>query len=192
MRKLSLAMLLSAVLLLMWAVPVAAGPPERADEPIFFTIADEEHRLGVWLNITRDDFCDWVASEFEGPPPVHEPLEVQSKETGQGAIVRSLQAEVPIELWRLDDDVPPFEGPCVDTDDQDGPWASGTARFGGTDNDVFVSQTRTNSFGARFQASVTDVDGGAWRYSFTARLQITQEGDFVVRAERFNLVSTGR
>ena len=193
MRKPVIAMLLSAVLLLMWAAPVAAGPPERADEPVFFTVADEEHRLGVWLNITRDDFCDWEAGGFQGPPPVDRLLTVQSKETGQGAIVWSLRSSVvPIELWRLDDDVPPLEGPCVDTDDQEGPWATGTARIGGNDNDVLVSQTRTNSFGARFQAAVTDDDGGTWRYSFAARLQITKDGDFHSRAEHFNLARTGR
>jgi hypothetical protein len=171
---------------------VSAGPPERSEEPIFFLFPDPDNRLAVFVNITRENFCAWAAGGFDGAPPVETLVPVQFKETGQGAIVASFHAEAPVELWQLDADVPPFLGPCEDTDDQDAPWATGTARFGLTDNDVDVSLTRTNSFGGRTQATVTDADGRVWRYSCSGRFHITKDDEFIVRAEHCNLTPVGR
>jgi hypothetical protein len=64
-------------------------------------------------------------------------------------------------------------------------------RYAGTDNDVDVSLTRTNSFGDRLQATVFDVDGGAWHLSASTRLQINKDDEFIVRAVHFTLTSVG-
>jgi hypothetical protein len=184
------AAVLAVVLMTVPAVAASAGPPERSEEPIFFIFIDDDHRLVAFANITRDDFCAWEADGFEGPPPAG-PVSLQVKETGQGAIVASWKGEVPFELWQFDDDVSLLVDLCEDTDDQDRPWATGMGRYAGTDNDVDVSGTRTNSFGDRLRVTVVDVDGNVWHLSAGIRLLINKDDEFFVRALHFNLSRSG-
>jgi len=129
----------------------------------------------LFVNIGRDDYCAWVDGGFIGPPPVDETISVKLSETGKGAVVASFQGDLKIELWRLDPDVPPLVDPCVDTDAQSGPWATGSAHVEANDNDFDGSRTRTNSFGVRGQGTVMDATGGTWHFSWTNRIQITKD-----------------
>jgi hypothetical protein len=181
-----------AVLTVALASPAAADPPQRVEEPIFLLIPDTENRLAVFVNITREDYCAWEAGGFVGDPPVGELVESQVVETGKGALVGSFRADVSIELWRLDADVPPLVGPCEDTDGQTGPWATGTIHIAANDNDIDVTLTRTNSFGDRGQATVRDAAGVTWHYSFVFRARISKDDVFAVSAENFNLRRRGR
>lgn len=195
MRKRRVAVLVAALALLITvtAAPVKADPPDRFDFPFFVVFPDVENGLVVFWNITRDAACEWEASGFAGPPPVIELTPVMIKETGKGALVGSVQAVRPIELWNFDDDVPPLVGPCEDTDDQTGPWATGIVRVTANDNDLDVSGTRTNSFGDRGQGTVFDIEGGRWHYSWTFRAScvVDCELDFSVQAEHTNLKKMG-
>lgn len=174
------------------AVPAqAAGPPDRFELDFFDISADEQNGLVVFTNISRDGFCAWEAGGFDGPPPVAVLIPGQAKETGQGAVVGSLNGDVPIELWQADDDVPPFLSPCEDTDDQQGPWATGQAKWTGHDNDFDLSFTRTNVFGGTIRGTVVDVDGGTWHYLVTTRLQISQDDEFRVVVDKTNLTPIG-
>ncbi len=177
-----------AVTVVLGALPALADPPETSEEPIFVLFPDFEHDMVVFWNITRADFCDWSDIGFEGDPPVIELVEAKGKETGQGAFVASWQASRDLELWKLDDPGNP-QNACADTDGQDGPWASGSARVTGNDNDLDVSGTRRNSFGHRGQGKVTDVSGDRWHYSwnFTAQCSVDCSVDFVVRTQNTNL-----
>jgi hypothetical protein len=143
------------------------------------------------VNIGRDDFCAWVDSGFVGPPPVDQTITVMLNETGKGAVVASFAGDLSIELWRFDPDVPPLVDPCVDTDGQSGPWATGKAHVEANDNDFDGSLTRTGSFGVRGQGTVEDASGGTWHLSWNSRFQITQDDEFVVRSEKFNLHPVG-
>jgi len=172
------------------AAPVHADPPEQTDEPIFGVFADLEHGLAGFWNITREDYCAWQAGGFAGPPPVIELVPVTMHETGQGAVVTSFMGTRPIELWALDSDAA-IEDPCLDTDDQPAPWATGTVHVTYTDNDFFASTTRTNVWGDRGQGAVFDADGAAWHYSWTSRFQLDQEGQFRVLMDNFNLKKKG-
>lgn len=128
----------------------SAAPPEQVELEDFFPgYADVEDGLAVFVNIGRDNVCEWADTGFAGPPPVDQTVLVQLKETGKGAVVASAQADLSVELWRFDPDVPPLVDPCPDTDAQDGPWATGTAHVEANDNDFDGSRTRTNSFGIR-------------------------------------------
>jgi hypothetical protein len=174
------------------AAPIHADPPEQTEEPIFGVFPDLENGLAGFWNITRADFCAWQAAGFAGPPPVIELVPATMHETGQGAVAASFKATRPIELWALDSDVLPSLGdPCSDTDDQPAPWATGTVHVTSTDNDFFASMTRMNVFGDRGQGTVFDADGAAWHYSWTTRLQFTQDGEFTVIVDRFNLKKMG-
>jgi hypothetical protein len=191
MRKFALLVAALVALMMMLAVPAGAEAPEQTEEPAFFLFADTDNGLAVFVNITRNNFCAWEAGGFADPPPVDALVPVQAKETGQGAIVASFNTNLSIELWRLDEDVPPLVGPCEDTDGQIEPWATGIANVRGNDNDFDVSLTRTNSFGNTGVAAVVDANGDAWHYSWTMQLQIIRDGEFRALAEQFNLKKKG-
>lgn len=181
-----------ALLLMASAVPAHAEPPEVVEHPFFqlFIFPDTTYDLAVFWNITRNDYCDWAADGFPGPPPIQKPVEVMLKETGKGAVVASFQATRILELWHLDADAD-LSGPCEDTDDQVGPAAVGTAQVGVNDNDLFVSGTRTNSFGFRGQGRLVGEDGSRWNYSVTFRARIDRQGSFSAMVDRTNLVVVG-
>jgi hypothetical protein len=181
-----------AVLALGLTAQTAAAPPERVELDDFFPLfADVEDGLALFVNIGRDEYCAWVGGGFVGPPPVDETISVKLNETRKGAVVASFQGDLSIELWRLDPDVPPLVDPCVDTDAQSGPWATGSAHVEANDNDFDGSLTRTGSFGVRGQGTVEDASGGTWHFSWTNRLQITQDDEFRERSVNFNLHPVG-
>ena len=179
-----------ALLALGLTAQTSAAPPEQVELDDFApTFVDVGDGLGLFVNIGRDDYCAWVEGGFMGPPPVDETVSFQLNETGTGAVVASFQGDLSIELWRFDSDV--LVDPCVDTDAQSGPWATGSAHVQANDNDFDGSGTRTNSFGVRGQGTVEDASGGTWHFSWTNRLQNTKDGEFRERAANFNLHPIG-
>jgi hypothetical protein len=191
MKRRVLALLGAVTLLVSVAViPAQAAPPEQTDEPIFLLFLDSENDLAVFWNITRDDFCQWVDDGFPGPPPVGELVPARTHETGKGALVGSFNATRHIELWNLDDPANP-QDPCLDTDGQAGPWATGHADVSSSDNDLDVSGTRTNSFGDRGRGTVEDDNTDLWRYSWNVTAHIDKDFEFTVPAENFNLQKKG-
>jgi len=169
------------VLLLVLAVqaPASAEPPERTEAPWINVFVDDEHQLVVFWNITRADYCAWAESGFTGTPPVDRLIPTQFIETANGAVVVKFSATSTLELWALDADAD-FSGPCADTDDSSVPWAVGSAHVTANDNDLFVSGSRTNSFGDRGRGTVWDASGAGWRYSWTFRT--LTDRDFESRA----------
>lgn len=182
MRRFSALVAMVMLVLTSAVLPASANPPERFDETLFNIFPDEKYGLVVFWNITRDDFCDWADDDFMGAPPVIQLVPVQVVETGPGALVASSTATRPLELWVLDEDAD-LSGPCADTDDQLGPWATGSARVTGNDNDLDVSGTRVNSFGDRSQGTVVDGEGGSWHYSYRFRAHCVVDCD-----EGFSLI----
>ncbi|CAN5824526.1 hypothetical protein BH24CHL6_BH24CHL6_00030 [soil metagenome] len=185
------ASLLALILALAVAAPVSAAPPERFEEPIFFIFPDLNYGLAVFWNITRDDFCAWQESDFDGPPPVTRLVNVQFNETANGAVVVRWAATSSLELWALDADAD-LSGPCPDTDDSSAPWAAGSAHVKSNDNDLFVSGSRTNSFGDSGKGTVTDAAGGSWHYSWTFHALIDRDFEFRAVVERSLLKQRGR
>ena len=174
MRHVRASIAIALLSLLAIAAPTFAKP--QATQEAWFSIwADIEHQLVVFFNISRDDFCAWEASDFEGEPPVTNLLDGTFNETTTGAIVFAVSGTSSLELWRMDADAD-LSGPCQDTDDSTAPWAIGSANYSYHDNDldhprsVFeLGLSRSNAFGESAQGMVTDADGMAWNYSWTAR-----------------------
>ena len=114
--------LLAMALMIPWATPAVAAPPERIEMAVIDAFPDLENGLAVFVNTTRNDLCDWVEGGAVGPPPGEVPISIQIKETGNGAVVMSGRGVVPIELWRLDEDVPPLIGACEDPTSRQDHW----------------------------------------------------------------------
>jgi hypothetical protein len=166
--------------------PAAAGPPDRIEIDVFSIALDLEHELVMFWNISRDDFCAWQESGFDGPAPVTMLIPAQEVVVRGEVLIATFAGTSSLELWMLDADAD-LSGPCQDTDAQAGPWATGTARLKGHDNDVEVSLTRTNSFGEQLNGKVVDVDGKAWRFSAGIQLRIDRSGEFHLITEHFTL-----
>lgn len=175
------ALLASAV-----ASPAAAAPPSRIEVDVFIVALDLEHELVVFWNISRDDLCEWEAGGFVGPAPVTTLIPAREHVVSGDVLMATYGGTSALELWMLDADAD-FSGPCQDTDDQAGPWATGWAHLRGRDNDVEVSLSRTNAFGEQMAGTVVDVDGNTWHFSAGIQLGIDRNGEFHVRAERFTL-----
>jgi hypothetical protein len=180
-RAAALALLTAAV-----ASPAAAAPPNRIEVDVFTIALDLEHELVMFWNISRDDFCAWEASDFDGPPPVTTLIPAHEHVARDAIVMVNWGGTSSLELWRLDEGAD-LTGPCQDTDDQSGPWATGTGHQTGHDNDVDVSLTRTNAFGEQLSGTVVDVDGNTWRFNAHFQARIDRNGEFFLMSETFTL-----
>jgi hypothetical protein len=169
--------------LLALAAPVSAAPPEQSEDTSIFSIfPDPDNGIVVFWNISRDAYCDWEASDFDGPPPTDTAINTRLHFTPTGPIIFSYYGTAPLELWTLDEDAD-LTGPCQDTDDSSEPWATGSAQARYTDNDLDhpasleAGLRRTNTFGERGEGKVVDGDGGTWTYGWHWRVNFDGNGD---------------
>jgi hypothetical protein len=176
-----LALLTAAV-----ASPAAAAPANRIEVDVFSTILDLEHELVVFWNISRDDFCAWEATDFDGPAPVTMLIPAHEHEVRGELLMVNWGGVSSLELWNLDEGAD-LSGPCQDTDAQAGPWATGTAHQRGHDNDIDVSLTRTNAFGENLTGTVVDGDGNTWQYMSRFMARIDRNDEFYFLGENFTL-----
>jgi hypothetical protein len=70
------------------------------------------------------------------------------------------------------------------------PLATGKGQLNQTDNDVFVSLNRTNSFGLSF-SGIASGDGGRFKVRARFRATIQRNGEGRVRTERFEITQLG-
>ena len=70
------------------------------------------------------------------------------------------------------------------------PLATGKAQLARTDNDVFVSLNRTNSFGSNL-TGIASGDGGRFKVRARFRVTIQRNGVGTVRTERFGITQLG-
>ena len=164
----------------------AAAADHREQVPFSIQFPDLVNELAVFVNSDRASYCtkevvafeeaifDWIMGGFQGPPPAEpefpmgfDPIMVQEKETGKGAIVALAKGSgLVIELWELDEEADrPFVGPCLDTDDKLTRVARGKTSLRGNDNDLFGSDTRGNAFGDQGKATLSG-NGDRYRYSW--------------------------
>jgi hypothetical protein len=178
MRR-AIAVVVAASLGLILAAPVAAqsGPPEQTQEPIFGVVSDSSTYV-LFVNITAEEFCAW---DFESPPPVVELVTVTQKETGKGAVVETFRATVYAELWAVEGG--DLEAICGAGEGE--LLGTGTVFTVSTDNDLFVSGTRTNAFGATLHGTIHG-DDGAWRVSGSFRA-LVQDEEFRLLSERLSV-----
>jgi hypothetical protein len=183
MRRSAAALIATPAMVFAMSVTPAFAQPTEEEVAVFSIFPDTRHDLVVFWNITRDGYCAWEASGFEGEPPVIELVSARENELPSGVVIASYEATRPLELWRLDEGAD-LSGPCQDTDDSSEPWATGSARDSSNDNDVFHSDSveaglnRTNAFGDRGQGRVVDDTGTSWHFSWVFRAVIDKEDNF--------------
>lgn len=187
--------MLLAVLMVAAAVPAAAAPPVRTTDAFPFTGPDFEHDLVIFVNTSRAEFCtpeqlafeaavgEWLAGgmmgpfpEGSGPPPVGRvAFPVQLVDTPQGVIAntRGKVRGLHMELWVLDDPQDRVGvGACLDTDDANQLFASGTSTFRGFVTDfygaIFTDEVNRPVFVDHTQGGgvVTTPDGDRYDYSW--------------------------
>lgn len=191
MRKL-LAFMAVAFALAPTGGPALAGSPVRVtDTTLAPGIPDLDNGLLIFWNTTRDAFCAWVANGSQSPQPAILPITWFVNETSGGAIKVTWGASSHLELWRPDPGVDPSD-PCAATQNSVSPWAVGSADVHYTDNDFFVSGSRTDSFGSRGLGTVQGADGTEWKYLWEFRAQYDREGAFrLVAPWQFVLTRVG-
>jgi hypothetical protein len=175
--------LTAACLVLAMAGPATAqgGRPQVTQEPIWGLVSDFSNYL-LFVNITAENLCAWVEEEdFESPADVNELITVQGKETGKGAWVETFRTTAYAELWAVDGGE--FGPVCAGEGEL---LAAGTVWWVSTDNDLFVSGTRTNSFGGSVHGVLHGADG-AWRVSGQFRAQISRDFEFHLRRDSLSV-----
>jgi hypothetical protein len=189
-HRFPISLLAALALLLGLAAPsLAGGPQEQSEEPIFLIFADPDLGIVAFWNVTRDGYCAWEESDFDGEPPALDLVTSYSRQTPTGAVIYRWSQTAHLELWTLDEGAD-LSGPCQDTDDSTEPWAVGTATMTNADNDLFHDESvgaglkRTNAFGDHGRGTVWDADGGAWHFGWIFRGQLDNELNFRVVADR--------
>ncbi len=151
----------------------SASPPERFEVPDYFSLnLDADEGKSVWFNITAVNFCTWALGGFDGPAPVEDTsTPVMLIHAGQdgGTLVASVQADVYVEVWNLDNPDTAGIGPCEDILDQllagGQPWATGTASLNGRTNNLFwLDDVRSASDNLSASASIVTAEGESYDY----------------------------
>lgn len=151
--------------------PAGATPPQAHEVWDGVIVPDWDNGLAVFVNLTRDDFCDWLAAGAPGEPPLITSLIDWHHETGPDRELTGVvgQGTLPIELWRLDDG--PLGGPCDSTDESTEPFAVGEAY---AQWNVMRAAAEPDIFRAR--GTVVDADGTEYRYHVRAMGTIDAQG----------------
>lgn len=119
--------------------------------------------------------------------------ELQVAEMPSGAVAFHVHvAEIPIHVYRgsafgeLCDET--LAGGTLDL------IASGMGRVTGNDNDVFVSETRMNSFGDTTTGTLASADGTMWTFTgaFRALVEGTEDGQCICRVIREDIALVPR
>lgn len=134
---------------------------------------------GVWYEDAADGLVlttGGTAAEFCTGTMTGDPLHEQFVETPTGAIVLLVDA-VEAEAWLYAAGT--IGEVCATVAAGDAPELSahGTVRFRINDNDLFASQTRTNSFGDRASGTLTALDGSSWNVTAQFRAVVLPSDD---------------
>jgi len=183
-KRIALTPSLAAIGLVLAIATPALAKPSTEVEPWFSAFPDPDHGLVAFFNISRADFCDWAAADFEGDAPVIAPVPAHFNETSSGAVVVSLTMTSALELWPMDADADGADL-CADTDTASAPWATGSAVWRYHDSDFFhfasvleLGLHRTDSYFEDGTAVVADGSGLAFHYTWQSHVIFDKDLEF--------------
>jgi hypothetical protein len=171
-----LASIVVGALLALAAVPAAASadPPDESGLVVRSTAtggvwyADPDDRLILTTGGTAAQFCTGTMTG--------DPLQEQFVETPTGAIVLLVSSGA-ADAWLYS--AATIDEACGLILSGGSPelLATGTVAFRINDNDLFASQTRTNSFGDRAHGTLTALDGSSWNVTAQFRAVVLPSDD---------------
>jgi hypothetical protein len=171
-----LASIVVGALLALAAVPgvASADPPDESGFVVRSTAtggvvyADPGDRLILTTGGTAAQFCTGTM--------VGDALQEQFVETPTGAVVL-LGSGREADAWLYS--AATFDEACDLVQSGGSPvlLATGTVQFRINDNDLFASQTRTNSFGDRVSGTLTALDGSSWNVTAQFRAVVLPSDD---------------
>lgn len=142
---------------------------------------DLDNGLVVFVNLTRNDFCPWLAGGAVGirlGSLVDWHIETGRDQDFVGIVG---QGTLPLELSRLDDDAE-LTGACTDTDQSTEPFAVGEAEVM---MNVMTQGAETDVM--RGRGTVVDAAGNEYRYHFTGMSGVDGQ-DVLRRVDDFGLL----
>ena len=193
----------ATLLLALAMMPAATAAPVAVEDPFPFTAPDFDNGLVIFVNTDRASFCtpeqvafeqavqDWLDGEMQDPFPdepapvgfVGLPAYLLDTPMGVIATTRGKVRGLTMELWRIDDPADQLGiGACLDTNDANELFASGTGSFSGLTTDyfgeVFGGEVPRPSFldRTRGDGTVTTPDGDSYHYSWSFRQHIPCDG----------------
>jgi hypothetical protein len=177
-------------ILMVGAVPVLADPPPESgvvvrpsgDGGFGALLNDDENGYFVFVNITREGFCEWLAGDRAGPPPTLSDYDVQlvtGKKTGSNLNASGL---APTALHALRTGASFDDGPCEGS--EEGPTFVGEIRDRANEN----GNTGIAAYSG--VGTVYDVESGA-PYFYSYKVNIFWQSDKIV-AQQYNLHPIGK
>lgn len=205
-RRRTFSVLLAAALLLAPTGPASAGgPPEVFPDPFAFTGPDYDNGFAVFVNTSRAAFCvpeqvereqkvvDWLLAGMVDPfpdgvferPPGFTTWTPKVIDSPKGVIAHLRESDQHLEMWRLDAPEDSFGiGACLDTDDANERFATGTTSIKATATDLFESGGRPHAVDhLSGRGTVVGTDGTAYAYSFLYHQLIPCDPDKAPRCE---------
>jgi hypothetical protein len=163
-------------LLALAALPTVAlaDPPDEGGVVVRSTAsggvwyADPDDRLILTTGATAAEFCTGTMTG--------DPLQQQFVETPTGAILL-LVSSSEAEAWLYAATTIDEACDLVLSGGSPELLATGTVRFRINDNDLFASQTRTNSFGDHASGTLTALDGSSWNVTAHFRAVVLPSAD---------------
>ena len=169
------------------AAPTAAAEPvstataalvNRFSVPFLETLVDGDLVAVMGLSPGRfSAFCD-------GDESVLDQITVQEVSRPDGSLKVTIRGSPRLIIYRLGDAMFLCDLAAVS------PLATGKAQLSRTDNDLFVSLNRTNSFGSNL-TGIASGEGGRFKVRAKFRITIQRNGEGRVRTERFGITQLG-
>ncbi len=169
----------------------AATPAETIEVGPSIQAIDDDQGLLLFVNSTRADYCTptmvaweeavlaWLETDMSTEPPPYpgydslETFSATRMPVGRHNAWSRWSAQVTVELWEFDEGVFPDHlgaGPCTDSDEATGPFATGIGTWTQSDNDSWGDPPepgpRTNAIKDTIQAELSG-PGGDYAYTAT-------------------------
>lgn len=175
----ALAGLMAATALSATSSPAEATPPHAEDVAVILAVfPDLDNGLVGFVNVTRQDFCAWLAGGTEGPPPLIEATSPAWETVrGDGVVNGTAMTTVHMELWALDPGAD-LSGPCIDTDEATEPFATGTTDVYSSERGLYDTFNGHGTAGGQMRgvSELTGPEGQEYRYTWFAIEVVRPDG----------------
>ena len=160
--------------------PSFSATVRRFTEPIFDIVVDDARSLAAVVGLAHADLAGFCA----GDDVAFDQANVLEVTRPDGSVKITVRGKPRVTVYSI--------AGVTDLCELTGstPLATGRASLSRTDNDLFVSFNRTNSFGANLVGTPSG-SGGRFKVRLKFRITIQRNGNFTVRTEDFSVRPLG-